>query len=111
MQAAGREDQRVAAGEDDFADFRVGGDIGVGGGQFGIAQQAAIGADLFAAEAEAAIDRAGEQGLEQRPVRIAVDDAGDGGERFVGDRVRIFVRGGDQLGGIGDELQADRIGG
>ena len=65
----------------------VAGDVGIGGGQFRIAQQAAIGADLFAAEAEAAIDRAGEQGFEQRPVRVAVDDAGDGGEGFIGDRV------------------------
>ena len=65
-------------------------DIGIGGLQFGFGQQAAIGADLLAAEAEAAIDRAGQQRLEQRAVRVAVDDAGDGRERLVGDRVRVL---------------------
>ena len=87
----------------------MGREIGVGGVELHIRQDATVRADLFAAEAEAAIDRASQQGFQQGAVRVAVDDAGDGREFFVRDGVSGFMRRDDQLGGAGDELQADGI--
>ena len=68
-QPARRQHQRIAAGQDHLADRRVGGEPRVGRLQLRLGQQAAVRADMLAAEAEAAIDRADQQRLQQRPVR------------------------------------------
>ncbi len=106
---AWREHQRVAAGQDDLSDIGVLAQPGAGGVEFLRRQQATIGADLLAAEAEAAIDRADQQRLEQRAVGVAVDDAAHRRERLVGDWVRGFVWSGDQLVRVRHELTADRV--
>ena len=69
-QAPWRQHQGVAAGQDDLLDCGVVVEPRVGGLQFGVGQQAAVGADVFAAEAEAAIDRADQHRLEQGAVGI-----------------------------------------
>ena len=74
-----RKNEGIAAGQDHFPDFRMGRDIGqrlfeiLGREGIGFA-----GPDAFAAETEAAIDRAGRHRLEQNPVGMAMDNAGDG---------------------------------
>ena len=55
-EAARRQHQRIATGQDHLADRGVCGEPVVGRLQFGFGQQAAIWADMLAAEAEAAID-------------------------------------------------------
>ena len=58
--AAGREHEGIATGEDDLADLRLRGEIGEGGLQHVAGQRRRLaGTDHLAAEAEAAIDRAG----------------------------------------------------
>ena len=79
------------------------------GGELGVGQQAAFGADMLAAEAEAAIDRADQQRLEQRAVGVAVDDAGHGGKRVIADRVGPLVGRRVQFVGMRDELAPDRV--
>ena len=77
-QPARREHQRIAAGQDHLPDRRVGGDVGEGGVQLGGRQRRGLaGPDHLAAEAEAAVDRAGVGHLQQHPVRVAVHDAAD----------------------------------
>ena len=101
--------KRIAAGQDDLGHRRMSGEPGVGGLQLGVGQHAAVGTDMFAPEAEPAIDRADQQRLQQCPVRVAMHHALDRGQRVVADRVGVFVRRGQQFGSIGDELPPDRI--
>jgi hypothetical protein len=63
----------------------------------------------LAAEAEAAIDRADMHGLEQDPVRIAVDDALHRRMGKIADRVRPLLRQRIKLGEIRHELPRDRV--
>ena len=109
--AAGGEHERVAAGEDDLADGGAGAEPGVGGVELGVGEEAAFGADVLPAEAEAAIDGADEEGFEERPVGVAVDDAGEGGEGVVADGVGGFTGGMQEFVGVGDELEGDGVGG
>ncbi len=105
----GRDDQRIAAGEDDLPHLLVGPDVVEGRLQLRLAEHALAGADHLAAEAEAAVDRAQVHRLEQQPVRVAVGDPLDRGEGVVADRVGALLRGDQQLGPGGDELSGDRI--
>ena len=63
VEAAGGEHEGVAAGEDDFADFGAGGDVVQGGLELGLGEDSAAGADVFAAEAEAAVYGAEKEGF------------------------------------------------
>ncbi len=69
--------QRIAAGQDHFPDLSVIADIGECRIEFGSRQRLAARSHLFAAEAEAAIDRANMQGLQEHAVGIAMHDALD----------------------------------
>ena len=106
----GREHERVAAGDHHLPDLVAGGDVGEGGVELGLGQAALpLRADHLAAEAEAAIDRADVERLQQHPVGIAVDDAGDGRVGLVADRVGPLLGRGDEFLGPGDELAADPV--
>ena len=77
-QPARRQHQRIAAGEDHLPDLRMVGDIGDGRvHRLGDQRAQPLRPDHFAAEAEAAIDRADMHGLQQHPIRIAMHDAFD----------------------------------
>ena len=77
--------------------------------QFGFGQQAAVRADVLAAEAEAAINRADQQWLQQRAVGIAMHHALDRRQLVIRDRIGSFVRCGDEFGRIRHELASDRV--
>ena len=66
-------------------------------------------AALFAPEAEAAIDRTGEDRLQQHAVGIAVDETGQRRPALVPDRVGPVVGRGLQFGRARHELRRDRI--
>ena len=103
-----REHQRIAAGEDHLPDFGMGADIVERRGELH-ARQRAPAPDHLAAEAEAAIDRADMDRLEQHAVGIAVHDALDRTMRVVADRVGVLLRPRLELGAIRHELARDRI--
>jgi hypothetical protein len=107
---AGGEHQRVAAREDHLADRGPGADVGVGRLELSLPQHPAIGADALAAEAEPAIDGAGEQGLEKCAVGVAVDDALHGALRVIADRVGVLVIPHPRLVRVGDVLRGDGVG-
>jgi hypothetical protein len=65
--------------------------------------------DHLAAEAEAAIDRADMHGLQQHPVRVAVNDALGRAVRLIADRVGTLFRSRQQFVRIWHELPGDRI--
>ncbi len=110
-ESPGREGEGIAAGQHDLPDVLAGRDVGVGVGEFRLAQRAvAVGAHPLAAEAEAAIDRADVERLQQHPVGIAVDEAGEGAVGVVADRVGALVRGRLDLFGAGNELAGDGVG-
>jgi hypothetical protein len=90
-QPAWRKQQRIAAAQDHLADRRAGAQPVVRGLQLDGAQQPAVRADLLAAEAEAAIHRAGQQRLQQGAVGITMHHALDRRERLVADRIEAFV--------------------
>jgi len=110
-QPAWRQHQRVAAGQDHFPDFGVCADVVERRVQFGVAQRLAAWPYFFSAEAEAAIDRAGMQWLQQNAVGIAVHDAFDRRAGLVADRVGEFLGRDHGLGGRRHELARDRIAG
>ena len=75
-QAARRQEERVAAGNNDLPNLGMLLDIGQGALEIGRGEQPLALPDLLAAEAEAAIDRADQNRLQQHPVRVAVHNAG-----------------------------------
>ena len=77
--------------------------------QLRLGQRAAVRPHRFPPEAEAAIDRAGEQGLQQRPVGVAVDHALDRGEGRVGRGVGHLARRGAEFGRVRQVLPRDRV--
>ena len=108
-QAARRQHQRIAAGQDDFPDFLTRTDIGQRGVEFGVVQRLAARPYFFSAKAEAAIDRTGMQRLQQHAVGIAVDDALHRRARLVADRIGELFRRDPGLGGRGHKLARDRV--
>ncbi len=109
VEPARRKHERIAAGQNDLPDLRGGADVIERGGERARRQRSPARPDHLAAEAEAAIDRAGVDELEQHPVGIAVHDAFDRAERIVADRIAAFPRLRLQLARIGYELPRDRI--
>ncbi len=109
-QPARRQHQRIAAGQDDFPDLRMGADViqrravGVIGQGRGLSWS-----DHFAPETEPAIDRTDMNELEQDPVRIAMHDPGDWRMRIVADRVGVLTGLLHQLVSAWDELARNRI--
>src|SRR5713101_7815439 len=103
-----RQNQRVAAGEDHLPDFFVIANIG-NRGMKRSAGERALEANHFAAEAEAAIDRADMKRLEQDPVGITMHDALERAMRAIPDRVGALLRLYVELGRIGNELARDRV--
>ncbi len=110
--AARREHERVAAGQDHLPDAGIGGDVGDRpverlAGKGGRPR----GPHRLAAEAEAAVDRADVRELQQHAVGIAVHHAGDGREALVADGIGQLFGRLLQLAHIGHELPRDRVGG
>ena len=110
-QPARRQQEGIAAGDDHLPDLRPGADVVERRLELGRRQAVAAGPDLLAAEAEAAIDRAGMARLQQHAIGIAVDDALDRRKPPVADGIRALLRRRVQLGRIGHELAGDGIGG
>ena len=111
-QPPGRQDQRVAAGDDHLPDARGPGDVVQRRLQRRPVQVAVpVGPHHLPPEAEAAIDGTGVGDLQKHPVRIAVDDARHRAEGVVPHRVGGLVRQGDQLPRVGQELGGHGIGG
>ena len=105
-----RQGKRIAAGEDHLPDLRPRRDIGERGvqrlrGEIGRTARP----DHGAAKAEAAVDRAAVEKLQQRAIGIAVNDPLDRAERRIADRVFALLRARKQFGQIGDELARDRV--
>ena len=90
---ARRQHQRIAAGQDHLPDFRVRADI-IERRRVGLVRQRVLlaGSDHLAAEAEAAIDRADMNELEQHAVGIAMHDACDRRMRVIADRIGALAR-------------------
>ena len=108
--AARRENERIAAGEDDFPDFRMRAHVVERGRELGVGQRGALArADHLAAEAEAAIDRADADELQQHAVGVAVHDARHRALQVVTDRIGVLGRVALELARIGNELQRDRV--
>ena len=109
-EAARRQHQRVAAGDDDLPDLGPLADIGEGAVERRRLQHRRRLADGLAAKAEAAIDRTQQGRLQQYPVGIAMDDAGHRRPARVADRIGQFLAGDGKLSGARHELRRDRIG-
>ncbi len=76
--------------------------------EFGIIKRAvAVRPHHLAAEAEAAIDRAGMERLDEHAIRVAMHEALDGRMRMIADRVGAFRRHGREFARIGQELCGD----
>ncbi len=106
---ARRDDEGIAPRQDHFEDAGVGRHEGAGGFESaGFEQAPPLPADHLAAEAEAAIDRADLGQLEEHPVGIAVDDAGQHLVVMIADRVGALVRRDHGLAGVGHILARDR---
>ena len=89
--ALGRQGEGIASGHDDLADLRMRPHIIQRRVDLGLRQRAGLSrSHHFAPEAEAAIDRADMDDLEQRPVGIAVHEARNRRIRPVADRVVEF---------------------
>ena len=86
-------------------------DIVERGGKVGRAESALARADPFAAKAEAAIDRASRDQLDQHPVGIAMHQPMNRAHRVVADRVVALGGVADELARVGHELPRDRVGG
>ena len=71
-----REEKRIAAGENDFANSFMLAQVIQRGFELVFRQQAAGRANMFASKAEATINRADEEWLEQGAVWVTVNDAG-----------------------------------
>ena len=107
---ARRQHQGIAAGQDDFPDLGMAADV---------VERIAIGALRkrgclawtyhFAAEAEPAIHGANMDQLEQHPVGITMDDAGDRRMGVVTDRIGALAGLFDQFPDVRDELACDRV--
>ena len=77
--APGREHQRIAAGDNHLEDAGMRRDVIENHPEFGIIKRAvAVRTHHLAAEAEAAIDRAGMERLDQHAIRVAMHEALDG---------------------------------
>src|SRR5918993_1429442 len=110
--SASRAIAALAAGDDDLPDLRPAFDIGEGSFQ-GLRWERAkpLRPDHLAAEAEAAINGAGVQRLQEHAVGITVDNALDGAVRRVADRVLALAWVPLELALIRHELPCDRVGG
>src|SRR5713226_8430228 len=107
-EAARRQHEGIAAGEDDLPDLRPRAYVGECRRQLGSRERLAARPHSLAAEAEAAIDWADMDRLEQHAVAMAVDDALDRRVRLVADRIGAFFRRGVELGRARHELRGYR---
>ena len=101
--------ERVAAAQDDFFYLRVCGEVGGDGGDFALAQCLAAAADVFFAEAEAAVHGADGRDFPQDAVRVAVYQRGQRRVGRVADGVGQFARGDGEFARVGDELGGDGV--
>ena len=108
-EAAGRQDHRVAAGQDHLADPGAGGDIGERGVEVFGRHRRGPPPDPFAAEAEPAIDRAGGGRHQQHAVGVAVHKSGERRMGVVADRIVALARAARELARVGQVLARDRV--
>ena len=109
--AALGEHEGIAACQNDLPDGGCGANVVECGCQFGVGEVVAgIGSDHFAAETEAAVDRADAHDLQEHAVGVAVHEAGYRALGVIADRVGVFSSVGDEFGGAGNELAGDRVG-
>ena len=109
-EAARRQHQGVAAGDDHLPDPRPGGYVGEGGVEGGGGKRLQpLRAYHLAAEAEAAVDCAGVGDLQQHPVGIAVDDPLDRAMGRIPDGIGVLDGVGVKFGGLRHELARDGV--
>ena len=108
-EAARRQHERVAAGDDDLPDLRPLADIGVGPFQRRRLQHRRLLADRLAAKAEATIDRTQQGRLQQHPVAMTMHDARNRRPALVADRVGQFLFGDGKFRRARHKLRRDRI--
>ncbi len=109
-QAARRNRERIAAGDDHLPDFLVFGEIGEGRVERRVVEDPLRSrADAGAAKTEAAIDRADAGEFEQHAVGIAMDQSLDRLMGAIADRVGVFLGQEPQFVGARQELAADGI--
>src|SRR5437660_5642515 len=89
---ARRQHQRIAAGQDYFPDFRMRLDVSKRVLELLPRQHLLARSDHLAPEAEAAIDRADTDDLEQHTIRITMHDSFDRRMSVVADRIGALVR-------------------
>ena len=106
-----RERQRIAAGQHDLPNLGMRGDVVERGAEGRFVEPRLAGPDRLAAEAEAAIDRADRNKLQQHAVAVAMHDAADGALQVVADGIVEFALAPVELPQIGKELARDGIGG
>ena len=104
LEAARRQHQRIAAGQDHFPDFWRSPDVIERGRKRCARQPSPPRADHFAPKAETAIDRAGVDDFQQDAIGVAVDHTFDRAVRIVANRIGTFVRMQLKLLFIGNEL-------
>ncbi len=111
LDARGAEHEGIPPRKDDLPDLGMGRDIGQSRGKTCTAQRRILArADHLATKAKAAIDRAGRNQLEQRPVTIAVNEARGHQVAAIIDGVGALFAGGDQLITMGEKLRGNGIG-
>ena len=72
--------------------------------QLGFAEEAAVRADMLAAEAKAAIDRADQQRLQQGAIRVAMHHALDRGQGIIRYGISALMRRGGKFGGVAGRI-------
>src|SRR6516165_12738760 len=108
-QPARRQQEWIAAGQNNFPDLRCLADVVERGGERGGAEGSPARPDHFATEAETAIDRAGIDELQENAIRIAMDYARYGAVRIIANRIFVFLRIRVELALVGNKLQCNRI--
>ena len=107
--AARRQGQGIAAGQDRLPDRGPRANVVERGGERLRAEPPRARPDALAAEAEAAIDGADRNELDQHAVGIAMDEPLDRTLGVVADRVVDLGRVAPKLADVGDELARDRV--
>ena len=105
-----RQNQRVAAGQDDFPDLRVFAYVAERRVEIPLREQLAVRpADDLAPKTKAAVDRADRERRQQHTIRVAMHDAPDRRVRVVADRIGSLVFAMLELGEGRHELPGDRV--
>src|SRR5215470_1892065 len=91
-QPARRQQEWIAAGQDDFPDLRCSANVVERRCERRTGKSSPAGPDHFTTKTETAIDRASVDEFQENAIRIAMHDARHGAVRLVPDRIRVLLR-------------------